>query len=151
MKDEIVNRLDKYYGYAHKIAGELGSDLLHHVLTERRFFQDMTINEHALDGYIYRTLRNAYINEYSSFYKAYRKKPNTNPDDTPTGGYDIIKLHTLLLMLELEGHERHVKVFKECYFGQGKKSFCKQTGLHYRTVQRICNFVREEIKERYEH
>ena len=150
MKDLIVSRIDKYYGYAKKIAGSLGDDLLHHVLLELKFFEGKNINEAALDRYIYVSLRNAYHNKRSKFYKEYIKTPDENPDDTPSGDYDAIRVHKILLELEIEGHERHVQVFKECYFGQGKKALCRNSGLHYRTVQRICNLVKEEIKDRYD-
>lgn len=139
--------LSKWYGYARKIAGSMGDDLLHHVLVENNFFSGSQIRH--LDSYVYRALANAFHNRSSSFHRVHTRKPDADVDRTPAAGYDIIPVHTILLQLENEGHELYVRVFKECYFGSSKAEFSRKSGVRYDTVAEICNFVKSEIKKRY--
>tara|TARA_R110000772_G_scaffold123755_14_gene230175 strand:- start:2695 stop:3153 length:459 start_codon:yes stop_codon:yes gene_type:complete len=145
--------LDKYYGYARKIAGKLGEDLLHHVICENGLLEKLKdVHLNAVDRYVYLTLLNEYTNKKSKFYRLYIR-PELEPveiDDAPTKGYDTIPINTILLILELEGYELEVKVFRECYFlNRSELSFSKRSGTDYRAIQKMCKFVKNEIRKRY--
>tara|TARA_R110002020_G_C15993039_1_gene749497 strand:- start:247 stop:705 length:459 start_codon:yes stop_codon:yes gene_type:complete len=143
--------LDKYYGYARKIAGDLGEDLVHHLVIEGDILNRLQTVQ-AKDRYMYVTLFNAYTNSSSSFYKKYIKptKEIIEADTTPSSGYDIIPIHTILLSLENEGNNMEVKVFKECYLlGKSEYEFSKRSGIDYRVIVKMCNYIKNEIRERY--
>ena len=127
----VIERIDKYYGYARKIAGDLGEDLMHHVILESDLLnKSEQVHENALNRYVHVTLQNAYTNR--------------------RGGFDIMPVHTILLALENEGHKLEVKVFKECYLlGKSELSFSKRTNTDYRVIRKMCKFVKDQIKERY--
>jgi hypothetical protein len=141
---------DKYYKYARKIAGGLGDDLFHHVFLK---IQGKDIQH--LDSYIFAAMRNEYHDKRSSFYKQYRntyqelENSITDSEQEEFNNYDTITLQTVLLSLEIEGYELEVKTFRECYFISSKRSFSIRTGIDIRTIDKICNFVINEIKKRY--
>jgi len=147
-------RLDKYYGYAFKIAGALGEDLMHHVIIENKLIERCDkVNENALDRYVYLALEREYHSKKSKFFRLYIK-PERNVqdfDDTPTKGYDTIKLHTFLLQLENEGYSMEVRVFKECYLlGSSEYEFSKRSNTHRDSIRKICKFIKNEIVKRYD-
>jgi len=146
MKVEILSQLNKYYGYARKIAGQDGDDLLHECLP--KLFNVVNIPTH-IDSYVYTTLKNEFVNKNSAFNKKYKPEPTFYNDESTISKYDTIKLHTVLLQLETEGNRNEVRVFKECYFVSNKNEFAKKTGIPYRSIKNICNFVTNEIKKRY--
>jgi hypothetical protein len=142
---------EKYYKYARKIAGCLGDDLFHHVYIK---IQGKDIQN--LDSYIFTAMRNEFHDKRSSFYKQYRQQHQEIENNTvqeeieQINNYDTITLQTVLLSLEIEGYEIEVKTFKECYFIGSKRSFSIKTGIDIRTIDKICNFVINEIKKRYD-
>jgi hypothetical protein len=142
---------EKYYKYARKIAGSLGEDLFHHVYIK---IQGKDIQH--LDSYIFTAMRNEFHDKRSSFYKQYRQQHQEIESNTVQeeiehiNNYDTITLQTVLLSLEIEGYEIEVKTFKECYFIGSKRSFSIKTGIDIRTIDKICNFVINEIKKRYD-
>jgi len=149
----VIERIDKYYGYARKIAGDLGEDLMHHVILESDLLnKSEQVHEKALNRYVHVTLQNAYINRRGKFFKKYRsfEVETFEFEHIETGGYDIMPVHTILLALENEGHKLEVKVFKECYLlGKSELSFSKRTNTDYRVIRKMCKFVKDQIKERY--
>jgi len=149
----VVKRIDKYYGYARGIAGDLGEDLVHHVILNNKLLDKCKeVNKKALDRYVHLTLEREYRNKSSKFYRKYRKPELTKQhiDDTPTGGYDTIRLHTILLQLENEGYTLEVKVFKQCYLtGTSEFSFSQRSGVDRKAIGKLCTFVKEEIRKRY--
>jgi hypothetical protein len=146
-----MNGYEKYYKYAKKIAGCLGEDLFHHVYLK---IQGKDIQH--LDSYIFTAMRNEFHDKRSSFYKQYRQTHQEIENNTvqeeieQINNYDTITLQTVLLSLEIEGYEIEVKTFKECYFIGSKRSFSIKTGIDIRTIDKICNFVINEIKKRYD-
>lgn len=149
----VVQRLDKYYGYANSIAGDLGHDLMHFLISDKGLLKKTEkVHENALDRYVYRSLLNEYTSKKSKFYKKYIKPDLSTDqiDDTPLKGYDTIPIHTILLELEIEGHNLEVKVFKQCYFlDQSELAFSKRSGVDYRVIRKMCKFVKDQIRERY--
>lgn len=149
----FIDRLDKYYGYGGKIAGDLGKDLVHFLISDKGILDKTeTVKPEALDRYVYVAMEREYQTKSSKFYKKYIK-PDLNTDQidtTPAKGYDSIPIHKILLQLEIEGYTWEVKVFKQCYFlNQSELSFSKRSGVDYRTIRKMCTFVKNEIKERY--
>lgn len=149
----FLQRIDKYYGYSKKIAGSLGSDLMHFLISDKDLLEKVEkVNDKALDRYVYLALHREYTDKSSKFYKKYIK-PDTctvQIDDTPSNGYDTIPIHKILLQLEIEGYELQVKVFKNCYFlGVSEFEFSRRSGTDYRAIKKICNFVKDEIRKRY--
>ena len=149
----MLDNLDKYYGYARKIAGDMGEDLLHHLIAEKGLIDKVNnVNENAVDRYVYTALFREYITKGSKFHTSY-VKPSIDIiqiDDTPTKGYDTIPIHTILLRLENEGHNLEVKVFKECYLlNRSELAFSKRSGTDYRVIRKMCKFVKDEIRKRY--
>jgi hypothetical protein len=146
-----MREYEKYYKYARKIAGCLGDDLFHHVYIK---IQGKDIQH--LDSYIFTAMRNEFHDKRSSFYKQYRQTHQEIENNTvqeefeQINNYDTITLQTVLLSLEIEGYEIEVKTFKECYFIGSKRSFSIKTGIDIRTIDKICNFVINEIKKRYD-
>lgn len=141
-----VNNLDKYYRMARKIAGCLGDDLLHDVLEKNNFFKDKDI--HNFDSFLWRSLMNAYID--SKKQGKYYEPNSVFDEDYPTKGkYDTNLVHTILLQLEIEGHDQEVKIFRECYFNTNEVRFSRASGVDRRTIRKICKFVKNEIRKRY--
>jgi len=150
----MLDNLNKYYGYARKIAGDLGEDLLHYLIAEKGLIEKtVKVHPNALDRYVYTSLLRTFTDKSGMFYRSYLK-PLREPveiDDTPAKGYDSIAMHTILLKLENEGYNLEVKVFKECYLlGRSELSFSKRSGTDYRVIRKMCKFVKDEIKKRYE-
>ncbi len=85
----VVQRIDKYYGYARSIAGDLGQDLMHYLISDKGLLQKTEkVHEKALDRYVYLSLQREYTSKSSKFYKKYIK-PDTSTeqiDDTPLKG-----------------------------------------------------------------
>lgn len=139
-----LENLEKYYKYARSIANDLGEDLLHHVLLN---IQGKKI-EH-IDAYIYRSMRNEWVNQKSRFNKLYRFKDEIIDYSESCVKYDAILLHKILLELENEGMELEVTVFKDCYLGSSINDVSIRTKTCHRTIIKICNFVKDEIIHRY--
>lgn len=136
--------ISKYYRYARSIAGSLGDDLLHHVIIK---IHSKTIVH--IDSYIYRTLVNEFQDKSSSFNKLYRPKSLPEVDTNPTGGYDVNKIHPILLKMEMEGYEMEVKVFKTAYFVTSESELARAMKVDRETVRKICTFVKNRIKDEY--
>jgi hypothetical protein len=150
----VVERIDKYYGYAHKIAGDLGQDLVHFLISDKGLLEKTkNVHQKALDRYVHVSLEREYRDKSSKFYKKY-VKPDVSTDqidDTPTKGYDTIPIHRILLELEIEGHTYEVKVFKQCYFlNISELEFSRRSAVDYRVIRKMCTFVKDQIRERYE-
>lgn len=141
--------LDNLYLASKKIAGHMGEDLLHHVLAKNNFFQGKKIEN--IDGYIYTILRNEYRNQDSSFNKQFKSvKILIEDEENETNGYCIDRVHKILLELKIEGYRREVNVFTECYFNGGRHKVSKKTGIDWKVIDKICNFVKEELIKRYD-
>lgn len=152
--DLLIDRIDKYYGYASSIAGDLGQDLIHFLISDKGLLEKTkNVNDNALDRYVYLSIKREYTDKNSRFYKKHIR-PDLNTiqiDDTPTKGYDGIPIHKILLQLEIEGYNLEVKVFKQCYFlDQSELAFSKRSSVDYRVIRKMCKFVKEEIRKRYE-
>lgn len=143
MNKAFVANIDKYYGYARKIAGTLGNDLLHSIL------ERIPNDTKHLDSYVYTTLRNEFYNPSSPFNKAYRPQVFATFDEDQTPTHDVNLLYKILLDLEIEGYEREVKIFKECYFATNQSLFAKKTNINRKIINKICMFVKQEIQNRY--
>lgn len=145
--------IEKYYQYAKGIARDKGEDLLHHLIVESNILEKLkNVHAKARDRYMYRALLNEYTNKKSKFYRVYIRPDveKIEPDTSPVNGYDIIPVHTILLSLENEGYKLEVKVFKECYLTKTNKSeLARRTGTDKRAITAICDFVKNEIKKRY--
>jgi hypothetical protein len=137
-----MHNLEKLYKYAKSIAGDDGEDLLHHCFL---LIQGKEIKH--FETYLYRVMLNEYTNKKSSYNK--QLQTIVEVDESETSEYDINTLHTILLILENEGYQMHVKIFKECYFVSSISSFSKKTNIDRRVIAKICNFVKSEIKKRY--
>jgi DNA-directed RNA polymerase specialized sigma24 family protein len=142
---------EKMYKYARSIAGVHGEDLFHHVYLK---CQNKQI-QHS-DSYYFTAMRNEWMDKRSEFHKQYRQvhldieNYDKEAPQEDISKFDSITLQTVLLSLEIEGYELQVKTFKECYFFGSKRSFSKKTGIDIRTIDKICNFVIQEIKKRYD-
>jgi hypothetical protein len=145
--------IEKYYRYARGISNYYGDDLLHHLIVENDILNKLEkVHEKARDRYMYRALLNEFTNKKSKFYRI-AIKPDVEKieaDTTPASGYDIIPVHTILLSLENEGYKLEVKVFKECYLANTSKSeLSRRTKTDKRAITSICDFVKNEIRNRY--
>ena len=144
MNKDLIENLDKYYGYAKKIAGSDYMDLMHHCL------ELIPDDVKHIDAYTFITLRNEYINPKSKYNKLYNPKAyeeNIITDSTAT--YDTNLLYKILLELEDEGLIWEVTIFKRCYLFSSFKDTHKRTGLSYYKLRQICNYIQTEIKHRY--
>ena len=137
-----MNDFSKLYKYARKIAGEDGEDLLHHC-----FLLVYNKEIEHFETYMYRVMLNEFTNQNSSYNK--QRQTIVEVDETESSEYDINTLHTILLQLETEGYQMHVKIFKECYFVSSISSFSNKSNIDRRVIAKICNFVKQEIKKRY--
>lgn len=147
MDKNIIDRLDKYYRYAKTIAGSDGVDLLHHLLIHLPSNLKTDVPQ-QLDRYIYKSLSNAYYNKNSTFNKLHYPLKEVEPEYFG-GGYDIVQLNKILLELEIEGHEEKVTIFKDSYFGSNEYTVSKQKGMTRYKVKRACDFIKQQIRERY--
>jgi len=146
MDENIIKRLDKYYGYARSIAGSDGVDLLHDLLLRLPKNLDTSIPQ-RLDRYIYLSLSNEYHNKKSAFNKLYY--PLKEEVEYFEGGYDIVQLNKILLELEIDGFEKEVMIFRDSYFGSNEYTVSKQENMTRYKVKRACDTIKQQIKERY--
>lgn len=143
-----TDQINKYYGYAYSIAGDLYMDLFHHVYLE------LPDNIKHPDAYIYRSMFNAYTNKKSTFNKLYHITDNEPCDSVPIttsshSKYDSFLLHKILLELEQDGFDREVLVYKEVKFTSNIVEFSKKVNINRRTISKIINFIDNEIRTRY--
>lgn len=141
-------QIQKYYGYAHAIAGELYRDLFHHVYCE------LPDGIQHPDAYIYRAMFNAYTNKKSTFNKLYRiedcDQDFTQVDEPQQHSkYDSFLLHKILLELEMEGLEMEVSIYKEVRLVSNCVKLSKKIGITPKTLSKIVNFIEDEIRNRY--
>lgn len=94
-------------------------------------------------------MRNEWIDQGSSFNKLYNPKEQIVEYSESTIKYDSILLHKILLELENEGYDVEVTVFKDCYLGSSINDVANKTKTHRETILKICNFVKNEILNRY--
>lgn len=143
-----TDQINKYYGYAYSIAGDLYMDLFHHVYLE------LPDNIKHPDAYIYRSMFNAYTNKKSTFNKLYSITDNEPCDSVPVttsshSKYDSFLLHKILLELEQDGFDREVLVYKEVKFTSNIVEFSRKVNINRRTISKIINFIDNEIRTRY--
>ena len=144
MNKDVVKNIDKYYGYAKRIAKRDYMDLMHHCL---ELIPEDVVN---VDRYVWVTLRNAYYNKNSSFNKLYgrlQEEADFNTDKIET--YDTNILYRIFLELEQEDLEYEVKIFKRCYLFENFTKVSEDTGLSYYKLRQLCDFIQTEIKDRY--
>lgn len=144
MNSELINNLERYYDYARKLAGKNGEELLHSII------ERIPDNLNNPPAYIRRVIWINYIDPDSDFNKAIRPTKPFEHEYHESNGHDVNDLYRILLELEIEGYQREVAVFKECYFASNKLDVSKKIDINYKTITNICNFVLNEIKERYE-
>ena len=141
-------QIQKYYGYAQAIAGELYRDLFHHVYCE------LPDGIHHPDAYIYRAMFNAYTNKKSTFNKLYRIEDTDQEiqiaEEIQTHSkYDSFLLHKILLDLEMEGFDLEVSIYKEVRLVSNCVKLSKKIGIAPKTLSKIVNFIENEIRHRY--
>jgi hypothetical protein len=94
---------------------------------------------------------NEYRNKSSAFNKQFNiKQKYIEIGETESSGYCVDRVHKLLLELKIEGYSREVNVFTECFFNGGRNAFAKKTGLDWKVIDKICNFVKQELIKRYD-
>jgi len=141
---EVLENIDKYYGYAKKISQGDYMDLMHHCLDK------IPEGVKQLDRYVYLTLRNEYYNKKSSFNRLYNPREYEEElHGESTKGYDINLLYRIFLELEQEGLGWEVMIFKRCYLFDTFISTSEQTDLSYYKLRQICTYIQDEIKYRY--
>lgn len=142
-------QISKYYSQAKTIAGELGNDLLHHVILKLP-----TELKHP-DTYIFKCMINEWIDPQSKFNKLHRlNNPYISEDieeyiAEPFTKYDAILLHKILLELEIEGYILEVAVYKESALVSSYSKVSRNTKVNRITITKICKFVENEIRTRY--
>ena len=140
--------IDNLYSYAEKLAGDLGKDLVHHC-----YLKCLNVSADSKQAYLLTVIRNEWLNKKSEFHKLYGNETSIERDVketvSETSKYDSITLHTVLLSLENDGYMDEVFVFKQCYLSETQMSFSKRSGINLKTVKKICNFVKNKIRERY--
>jgi hypothetical protein len=145
----ITKDIDKLYAYAKRIGGELGCDLVHHVI-----LLNLPPNIKDYQTYIKTCIRHEYCNPKSSFNKLYRPHYFEELNDIEdiqsiSDNYDALLLHKIFLELEMEGYSTHVQVYKDCTLVSNKHQYSKNSKVNQRTIAKICKFVHNEIIRRY--
>ena len=145
---DITKDITKLYHYANLIGGELGCDLVHHVIL------DLPPNIKNHEAYLKKCIRNQYYNRKSSFNKLYRPHYSEELIDTEdtqsiSDNYDALLLHKIFLELEMEGYSMHVQVYKDCTLVSSPYQYSKNSKIHRNTIDKICKFVHNEIIRRY--
>lgn len=150
MDDNILKELDKYYTLSFIIAGELGRDLLHHVLID--FKNKKKLSGDDLYLYMSSVLKNEFYNKKSSFNKQYGRIPTIDFDIENTSGYDCIQINDILEQLIQEGYESKVNLFKDVmYKNTSVAKIAEEMEVSRMYVYRnYINFVKHEIENRYE-
>jgi DNA-binding phage protein len=150
MDKNIVKDLDKYYSLAKKIAGELGNDLLHHVLINFENKRELTGVE--LTKYVTTVLKNEFRNPKSTFNRLYNFV-EINPECEQTKYYDTNQLNKILDELINEGHEDKVNFFRDMLYNKiTVKEIAEEMGVSRKYIYKnFLNFVKNEIKIRYVH
>lgn len=144
-----VDNINELYTYAKHFAGDLGQDLVHHILLEhstRKYSKDT--------AYLKNCIRNAYFNPKSTFNKLYHPLGLDELNDIEdihhqSDNYDPQLLHSIFLQLEIEGYGLEVQVYKDCTFASSIVKFSKTTQINPRTITKITKFVHNEIIRRY--
>jgi len=142
--------IQKLYKYANSIAGELGPDLFHHVYLELAG-KEIEFPE----TYFYTVMSREFKNADSKFNKQHRIResgsfPALPDEETEFPNYDIFLLYNIFQQLDNEGYGMEVQVYKECKFNTSAIHLAQATGVNKRTILKICNFVKHQIKTRYE-
>lgn len=140
--------IESLYSYAERLAGGLGRDLVHHC-----YLKCLNITAESKKAYLLTVIRNEWLNKKSEFHRLYGNETSIESEVkeaiSEDGKYDSITLHTVLLSLENDGYKDEVFVFKQCYLSETQTSFAKRSGINLKTVKKICNFVKNKIRERY--
>jgi hypothetical protein len=144
----VPDDIDRYYRLANAIAGELGSDLLHHILIS--FDNKKNLKGDDLYRYLRVCLKNEFYNKNSTFNKLYNCK-DEEVDYDCKDTYDTVRLTEILEELSSEGHEYKVNLFKDVLYGrQTVKQIAKEMKVSRMYIYRnFITFVREEIRKRY--
>jgi hypothetical protein len=144
--------IEKYYRYAEYIAGVNGKDLLHHVYLELP--EDLSHVKNK-DAYIQKCLVHAYYTKKSSYNKLHNPLGSELLNDIEQKFedpclFDSHLLHRILLQLEIEGYTTEVRVFKDCTLNSSIRVLSKKSKIHRQTITKICKFIENEIRIRYE-
>jgi len=144
--------IEKYYRYAEFLAGENGKDLLHHVYLELP--EDLSYIKNP-DTYIQKCLFHAYYGKTSSYNKLHNLLVSELTDDIEQTYeepclFDSQLLHKILLQLEIEGYTTEVRVYKDCMLNSSIRVLSKKSNIHRQTITKICKFIENEIRIRYE-
>ena len=172
--------IEKYYRYAEYIAGKNGKDLLHHVyleLPDNIRHEDAYIWKCLVHAYYgknstYNKLYNSlgvtliedidqhledvnYQHQNTKIYKTYNALATESIEDVEQKTedsylYDSQLLHKILLQLEIEGYATEVRVYKDCIFNSSIYVLSKKSKVNRRTITKICKFIENEIRIRYE-
>lgn len=144
-----TENIQELYAYAKRIAGELGQDIVHHILLEHtnRQYPKQT-------AYLKSCIKNAHYNPKSTFNKLYNPHRMDELIDIEdihhqSDNYDPQLLHRIFLQLEMEGYELEVQVYKDCTFVTNEHQFSINSNLSRKTITKITKFVHNEIIRRY--
>lgn len=144
-----VENIDELYTYAKRLAGDLGQDLVHHILLElpNRPVRNRT-------AYLKTCIRYQYYNNESTFNKLYHPLGLDELNDIEdihyqSNNYDPQLLHSIFLQLEIEGYGLEVQVYKDCTFVTNENQFSINSNLSRKTITKITKFVHNEIIRRY--
>lgn len=145
-----LKHIDKYYLIANKIGGELGNDLLHHVLIN--FENKRNLSGVELTKYLTTILKNEFRNPKSTFNRLYQCV-GINPECENTKYYDTNQLNRILDELISEGHEYKVNFFRDMLYNKiTVKEIAEEMGVSRKYIYKnFLTFVKNEIKKRYVH
>lgn len=138
--------VDKFYRVAKNYVGELNRDLVHHVYEKTHD----RLPKYNPDGYFYRAMKNE-LRSDSKFRRHYdRCKPLTEQGEFESlNTIDPERVEEILRQLSLEGHRLEVKVFIEMSVESSALQIKEKTGVRYKNLLNIRNFVRTEVIKRY--
>lgn len=139
--------LDKFYKIARSKVGELGPDLVHTVYLKTF---DLLHTKENPEGYFHKVLLNE-LKKGSTFRKQYDRQEFEELDQLEADLLHVNTLHLEAILTELhrEGRGLEVNVFREV-LREGKSALCKKTGVRYDIIIKICTFVTNEVKLRYD-
>lgn len=163
--------VDKFYRVARNYVGDLNRDLVHHVYekTHDRLPKDNP------EGYFYRAMKNELRGD-SKFRKQYdrvkteyvRHQRNPEDDDSmfeydveavygvndPREVYTLLdidpdRVNSILQEISNDGFRLEVKVFIEMAVDRTANELSEITGVRYKNLLKVRNFVRDEVIKRY--
>jgi len=135
---------DRLYKYAYKIAGDMGSELLHHCIANHD-----TSKAKDYYSYMYGIMKNQYIDKQSSFNKSIQSQTIPGFETEEIESHDVNILHTILHELEMKGYQNEVSLFKECKFVSSIREVSRKRNIPRCRLTKICNFIINEINTTY--